>query len=82
MTKFCAGAPSTSGWQCDYVGIWNERPWTVDYVVALRATLDAAGLGSTKIVVADNAGSSFNEIASQITSNASFAAATQVCVSV
>lgn len=79
MTAFCAGAPAAGGgWQCDYIGIWNERPWSVEYVVGLRNTLDAAGLTGTSIVVADNSGGSFDEIAAQRAANATFAASMQV----
>ena len=39
----------------DYIGIWNEKPPAPpDYVVGLRAAMDAAGFGSTMISVFDN----------------------------
>ena len=38
----------------DYVGIWNERTWgNADWVVQLRAALDASGFGATKIILPD-----------------------------
>ena len=38
----------------DYVGIWNERTWgNADWVVQLRAALDGAGFGATKIILPD-----------------------------
>ena len=37
----------------DYVGVFNERPSTPDYIIALRAALDAAGLQTTKLVASD-----------------------------
>jgi O-glycosyl hydrolase len=42
------------GIQVDYLGVWNERFWGgIDYVSGLRATLDAAGFASTRIVIPD-----------------------------
>lgn len=38
----------------DYLGVWNERYWGgQDYVVGLRASLNAAGFADTKIVIPD-----------------------------
>lgn len=38
----------------DYLGLWNERPWgNVGYVKALRAALDGAGFGSTRLALLD-----------------------------
>ena len=42
------------GFDVDYIGVYNERFWGgVDYVVALRAELDAAGFGGTQIIIPD-----------------------------
>jgi hypothetical protein len=38
---------------CAYTGIWNEQSWSVDYVLELRANLDAAGFNATRIIAAD-----------------------------
>lgn len=52
--SFCAGASSVAGaWGCDFVGVWNERDWSSDYIIELRAALDAANLSATRVVVAD-----------------------------
>ena len=37
----------------DFVGIWNEAPWTADYIILFRKQLDDAGLHSTQIMAAD-----------------------------
>jgi len=35
------------------VGCWNEAPWSADYIVTLRHSLDKAGLNDVKITAAD-----------------------------
>lgn len=43
-----------AGNEIDFLGVWNERYWGgPEYVAGLRATLDAAGFASTKIVIPD-----------------------------
>jgi hypothetical protein len=60
----------------DLIGIWNERAWGgTDYVVRLRAALDAAGHAHTRIVLPDNAVASDAELMSAMVSNATFGAA-------
>jgi hypothetical protein len=46
-----------------FMGIWNERSWTPDYVKLFRKTLDAANLQHVRLVVADNALGSEDTIA-------------------
>jgi galactosylceramidase len=54
QTNFVRCAVAKTGAPFDYIGIWNERPWgTMDYVLGLRESLDAAGFSSTKIVIPD-----------------------------
>lgn len=54
QTKFVQGARDVYNISVDYLGIWNERPWgNVEYVMNLRASLDAAGLNSTQLVGSD-----------------------------
>ena len=49
----------------DYLGLHNEASQpTVEYVVQLRAALDAAGFGETQIVAMDNGNFNTDEIAS------------------
>ena len=65
---------ATTGHSPDYIGVWNERSWgTVDYILSLRAALDAAGLGTTKIVLPD--GGDCAGVTTAAAANASFAAA-------
>ena len=71
MAKFCLGGPP-NGWHCDAVGVWNERDWSIDYVLELRAALDSAGLTDSKIVVADGG---LNDVISALAANATFRAA-------
>lgn len=58
----------------DVAGIWNEAPYTRDYVMQFRAALDANGFSQTRIAAADGGGS----IVKDMLSNASFAAAVQI----
>lgn len=64
-TSASAQAPGTvgGGWNCDYIGIWNEQAWSVDYTVQLRTSLDAAGLNSTRIIIHDLGGDQADVVA-------------------
>ena len=53
-TKWVAGAKNTWGLDIDYIGNWNERNYNVTYIKTLRATLDANGFNSTKIIASDS----------------------------
>lgn len=53
MVKFVQGAKEHHGLDIDYVGIWNEKPFDVDWIKLYRATLDQAGLEHVKIVASD-----------------------------
>jgi len=75
--RFCIGAKAQWGYTCDYTGIHNEMPWSVEYVTMLRRTLDAAGLNDTKIVVSDNFGD-FDAVATQIIASKEMRTATGV----
>jgi galactosylceramidase len=57
----------------DIVGSWNERGYTVDYILTLRAALDAAGFSSTRIVLSDN--HNVDDVTVDLQANSSFAAA-------
>lgn len=66
----------SAGVAVDALGVWNERSWGgVDYVVRLRAALDAAGFGTTGIVVGDDGGSNADDFVALGRANATFAAA-------
>jgi hypothetical protein len=57
----------------DYIGVWNERYWGgTDYIVQLRAALDAAGHSSTRIVLPDNAVAKDAKLLAAIAGNATF----------
>eukprot|EP01051_Picozoa_sp_SAG22_P015550 SAG22_NODE_2047_length_3086_cov_1.470037_1_plen_443_part_00 len=50
VRKWCAGAKSAWNLTIDYIGLWNERPTTKEYVMELRHQLDAASMQHVKIV--------------------------------
>ena len=50
VSKWCMGAKTAWNLTIDYIGLWNERPYTKPYVLALRAALDAKQLQHVKIV--------------------------------
>jgi hypothetical protein len=52
IVKFIQGAKNHHGLDVEYVGIWNETNYDVNYIKMLKKTLVAAGL-TTKIVAAD-----------------------------
>lgn len=53
IAAFIKGAKQYHGVDINYCGIWNERPYDVAWIKLLRGTLDRRGLGSVKIVAAD-----------------------------
>ncbi len=53
VVEWVRGAKSEHGLEINMVGCWNERPWNADYLIELRAQLDAAGFSSTGIIAAD-----------------------------
>ena len=53
ITSWLRAAKEVHGVDVDYVGIWNERGYTDDYVISLRRGIQAAGL-NTKIVAHDS----------------------------
>lgn len=52
MADYLIGAKEVHGLDIDYIGIWNERPYNVEYIKSLRATLDSCNI-STRIAAAD-----------------------------
>ena len=52
VAGFVMGAEKHHGLDVDYVGIWNECPYDVEYIKLLRRTLDGLNL-KTKIAAAD-----------------------------
>ena len=68
-------ARNAHGVEIDYLGIWNERGADPTWTVALRAALDAGGYLNTRIVSAD---SGWEPAASDMASNAAYAAAVDI----
>ncbi len=53
IAAFIKGAKQYHAVHVNFCGIWNERPYDVGWIELLRSTLDRGGLGSVKIVAAD-----------------------------
>ncbi|XP_029645821.1 galactocerebrosidase [Octopus sinensis] len=53
VTKWILGAKTHHNLTMDYVGIWNERTFTADYIKILRKFLNTSGLSHVQIVAAD-----------------------------
>ncbi|ESO82898.1 hypothetical protein LOTGIDRAFT_92651, partial [Lottia gigantea] len=53
ISKWILGAKAVHNLTIDYVGIWNERPYDITYILTLRAALDENGLNHVQIVAAD-----------------------------
>jgi len=53
VVSWVAGAAATYNLTIDVLGVWNERPYSAAYVIALRAALDSAGFSGTHIVCDD-----------------------------
>lgn len=53
VVSWARGARDVHGLVIDYISDWNERPEDDEYLVMLRAGLDAAGLHATRVVGAD-----------------------------
>jgi hypothetical protein len=75
QTQWMECVRQVTGVQVDYLGLWNERPQpdSGDYIVALRASLDAAGFADTDIITMD--GGFDDTLWGVVQSNATVAAA-------
>ena len=51
--KFIQGAKRVHGLDINYVGIWNEKGYDLEWIKLLRKTLDKAGLQNGGIAAAD-----------------------------
>jgi len=68
-----------TGTNLSYIGVWNERYWGgTDYIVGLRAALDAAGHSHTQIVLPDSAVAGDPELLAAISNNSTFGGAFSV----
>ncbi|XP_064598743.1 galactocerebrosidase-like [Liolophura sinensis] len=54
IVRWIKGAKTYYNVTIDYIGIWNEKDYNVNYVLTLRKMLDENGLNQTKIVAADD----------------------------
>lgn len=73
VTAWAAGARDVHNLTIGWLGVWNEDSWTTDYVKKLRASLDAAGLNRTQLVLSDNALFSLPILTAQMDGDADFA---------
>ena len=53
VMEWIQGAKRVHGLTTDFIGIWNENAYSVEYILALRGALDQAGLERTRIVAPD-----------------------------
>ena len=53
LTQYLLGAKKVHNISFDWIGIWNEAPWSSDYILTLRRSLDSAGLKDVQITAAD-----------------------------
>lgn len=51
--KWIAGARKYHNLTIDYIGIWNEKAYSIDYIKELRKSLDENGFQNVEIVAAD-----------------------------
>ena len=59
LVNFVLGAKQVHNLTIDYLGDWNERPYSIAFLILLRAMLDAKGLQETRIVAPDQGGWGF-----------------------
>jgi hypothetical protein len=75
-TRWLECVRNTTGVTVDYMGTWNEKPpASTDFVIGLRAALDAAGFAGTRLSLFDGDYSTNNLVAAALASpafNASF----------
>ena len=53
ITKWILGAKKYYNLTIDFIGIWNERSYNLNYILTLRVFLDLNGLQHVKIIAAD-----------------------------
>ncbi|XP_059177074.1 galactocerebrosidase-like isoform X2 [Physella acuta] len=62
IVRWITGAKTQHNLTIDYVGIWNERNYNIDYIKTLRAMLDSRGLENVSIVASDGGWDIANDI--------------------
>lgn len=53
IVSFMKGAKTYHGIDFDFTGVWNERPYNIEWIKQMRKTLDKNGLKDVKIIAAD-----------------------------
>ncbi|XP_059176870.1 galactocerebrosidase-like isoform X3 [Physella acuta] len=71
IVRWITGAKTQHNLTIDYIGIWNEKSYTKDYIKTLRNTLDQRGFQHVLIIAADEKW----EISSDIIKDSALAAA-------
>lgn len=51
--KWLQGAKQVYGLDIDYIGVWNERGYDVNWILEFRAQLNSSGFANTQIVAHD-----------------------------
>lgn len=74
IVRWIAAAKTFYNLTIDYIGIWNERSYSIDYVKTLRKTLDERGFLNVLIVASDN----HWEIVNDLINDAEFASAVDI----
>ncbi|XP_064598914.1 galactocerebrosidase-like [Liolophura sinensis] len=54
IVRWIKGAKTHYNLTIDYIGIWNEKDYNVDYIKTLRKMLDINGFNQIRIVASDN----------------------------
>nr|XP_045011107.1 galactocerebrosidase isoform X1 [Jaculus jaculus] len=54
IVSWIVGAKHYHDLDIDYIGIWNERTFDVNYIKVLRKVMDSQGLQRVKIIASDN----------------------------
>ncbi|KAH9520075.1 hypothetical protein Btru_059869 [Bulinus truncatus] len=62
VVKWVNGAKVHYNLTIDFLGIWNEKMYDLDYVLTLRKTLDERGFENVRIIVSDNNWESVQDI--------------------
>ncbi|KAK6174597.1 hypothetical protein SNE40_017840 [Patella caerulea] len=70
IIKWIQGAKQYYNLTIDYIGIWNERPYDITYIITLRNMLDNSGLTNVRIVAPDGSWSIASDMFKNATLNA------------
>jgi hypothetical protein len=76
VVRWIECARDAHGLNVSIIGLWNEEPGPVEYILALRARLDASAFRHVRIIAPDGGGSGIDEVARAMAANESLKAAT------